>query len=373
MSSVELITEIETLVKLLPEWEQLGDSLLPWTPFATPAWLLTWWKCFRRDTAFARDELHSYAIRDAAGKLIGICPMMLTMRPGMGPFQTRELQFLGSDPNITELRGPICARENAGVVTAALLQHFRSSRPAHWIQCRGFPDIEELSARCGIIADPRLEAIDYYLDLPETWEDLKKKLPRNIKESIRKCYNSLSREGHSFDFRIVQDADEIDAALDTFFELHARRADLERTVDHPNVFATLKSQAFLREFCSSRKASCDVIVFQLTIAHQTVATRIGFVSGKQIYLYFSGYDPEWRRHSVMTTTLVEIIKWSIVNGFKVCNLSPGTDVSKTRWRPESITFHGGYMPGNALVAKLIVPAAEIRHRSRIGAVIRAFT
>jgi len=40
-----------------------------------------------------------------------------------------------------------------------------------------------------------------------------------------------------------------------------------------------------------------------------------------------------QKYSVMTTTVAEAIKYAIANGLNTVNLSPGADVSKTRWGP----------------------------------------
>jgi len=63
-------------------------------------------------------------------------------------------------------------------------------------------------------------------------------------------------------------------------------------------------------------------VFQLAIAGDVVALRIGFVIGGSLYLYYSGFDPRWSKYSVMTTTVVEAVKYAIGQGLTAINLSP---------------------------------------------------
>lgn len=63
----------------------------------------------------------------------------------------------------------------------------------------------------------------------------------------------------------------------------------------------------------------------------------------------------------MTTLLAEILKWSFENGVAVANLSTGTDVSKTRWRPSSVSFCGGYQ---------VSPRARARYLFQVMARIR---
>ena len=75
-----------------------------------------------------------------------------------------------------------------------------------------------------------------------------------------------------------------------------------------------------------------------------MATRLSFLLGDQLYLYFSGYSPQWKQYSVMTTVLAETIKWSFASNVKLVNLSPGRDVSKTRWDPCELTFREACLP-----------------------------
>jgi CelD/BcsL family acetyltransferase involved in cellulose biosynthesis len=185
-------------------------------------------------------------------------------------------------------------------------------------------------------AQPAL--IDYVLDLPTDWESLRKSLKRNIRESLRHCYNSLKRDNLQFTFTTLSEVQDIQAGVDTFLRLHALRAGLAGAVMHPNHFASADSQAFLRDVCARLAARGMTRVFQLVINGEPVATRIGFVLGDTLYLYYSGYDPAWSKYSVMTTTLAEIIKFAIGQGIRTVNMSPGTDISKTRWGPREIAI-----------------------------------
>jgi hypothetical protein len=84
--------------------------------------------------------VHSFVIFDGP-KLIAIAPMMMTERPALGPLHARRLQFFGADPNMTELRGPCCRREDVGRVFEALLG-WLWDRPSSWdwVQLCGFTE-----------------------------------------------------------------------------------------------------------------------------------------------------------------------------------------------------------------------------------------
>jgi CelD/BcsL family acetyltransferase involved in cellulose biosynthesis len=178
----------------------------------------------------------------------------------------------------------------------------------------------------------------YHLDLPATWEELRASRSRNIKESIRHCYNSLKRDGLTSELRVIQAPEAVPAALATFFRLHTMRSLATNTVAHGDVFRQVNERALLTEYALERARHGELRIFQLLIAGTVVATRVAFQSNAQIYLYFSGYDLEWSKFSVMATLVVEAIKWSIAQRIALLHLSPGTDVSKLRWGPTATRY-----------------------------------
>src|SRR6478736_1111971 len=117
---ISRIETIEALESLSAEWTGLCGAAGVSVPFAFPEWNVAWWRHLRADSLAVRDRLFSFAVRDAAGALVAIAPMMITHRPGVGPLRARNLQFLGADPNLTELRQVVCRPEHAREVYAAL-------------------------------------------------------------------------------------------------------------------------------------------------------------------------------------------------------------------------------------------------------------
>ena len=343
MFTVQTISTIAGFDALAQEWEALESALSPRVPFSSPLWCKLWWTHFNRSGLACRDQLRVFAVRDRDGALVGVAPMFLTSRPGWGIVRTRELQFFGADPYVTELRGPICRPDDTIGVVDALSRHIRHMRECDWVQWRGlrYPEGVE-HPNVGLREDDKLGIVDHFIPVPGTFEAFKTSLPRNIKESLRKCYNSLKRENLEFEFRVVTAARDVPDAVNRFLDLHKARADLEGTVKHPDVFNSAQARALLRNYCLEMARRDALRIFQLMIGGEVVAMRIGFVLGDEIYLYFSGYDQAYSRFSVMTTTVAEAIKHSIEQGMRIVNLSTGTDVSKTRWRPSQVIYHGGY-------------------------------
>lgn len=364
---VTLIDSVEGLRALATECDDLAMRMRPRLPFATASWLETWWQHYRAERLWVRDQLYVHTVRDEYGRLLGIAPLLLTERPGSGPFRSRSISFFGTDKNVTELRGLICAPEHEALVTRVLLDHFAAREEEwDWINWNGAPasgDAFESLNSCEHFEWTR-ETTDYVLALPSTWDEFRATRSRNIKESLRKCYNSLKRDGHSFEFRVVSEPAALGRALERFFELHSRRAKLDTGVKHPDVFATTQARALLMDLAPSMCA------FQLEIAGEVVATRLGFRMGDELYLYFSGYEPEWGRYSVMTTTVAETLKWAIEHGIRQVNLSPGTDVSKTRWGATPIITRDGVLLSSTRRGRMAFGVlSELKERSRPGTLL----
>jgi len=323
----------EAFKELESEWKALEP--FAGTPFATWDWAVAWWAQLREEKLGVTDSLSIRTVRTREGRLIAVAPMLISRRPSVGPIRVRQLQFFGADPNITEQRGLLALPEWQGEAYRALLGHaLRHASGWDSMLLSGLPRDLDLG---GLERSPDFEWVgetaDYRLTLPTSWDAFRSALPRNIKESLRKCYNSLKRDGLDFRLEVAEREDAVGPALDRFFELHAARARLRDTIIHNDAFATPEAREFLRDVCRRFAARDALRIFQLVIGGKVVAIRIGFVAGDTLYLYYSGYAPEFAQYSVMTTTVAEAIQYGIKHGFSRINLSTGKDVSKARWDP----------------------------------------
>jgi CelD/BcsL family acetyltransferase involved in cellulose biosynthesis len=333
--TVTKITSAEALDSLRADYDELNrDSALA-LPFTLLEWHRAWCTSFLAATEAIEDSLHVYVVRLATGRCVGIVPMVHTRRL-IGPLNVRSLTLLGADRALTEIRTPLIAPGYDKVVARRVQQELRKIGRWDWIQWIGVTAAfgRGLAGPAELRWQPPI--MDYILDLPADWETFRKSLKRNIRESLRHCYNSLKRDQRKFSLVVLDSPKDIQGGLVDFLRLHAMRAQMLGTVAHPDHFASATSQAFLREVCA-RLALRDITrVFQLIVDGQVVATRVGFVMGDTLYLYYSGFDPAFARYSVMTTVLAEIIKFAIAKGIRTVNLSPGTDVGKTRWGPREV-------------------------------------
>jgi CelD/BcsL family acetyltransferase involved in cellulose biosynthesis len=369
--TVESIASPELLYQLETAWQALHEQVTPRTPFTTPLWNAVWWKHYQVQRLAIRDTFFVHVVKDERGALIAVAPLMITERPSMGPLRIRVLQCFGTDRNITEIRGPVCRSEHQISVVTALAKHFSQRRNRaeignsaeignwakflnwDWMDWGSLQDdgIHDDAQRLDNIVLER-ELVSYQLLLPASWEEFRATRSRNIKESLRKCYNTLKREGLSAELRVVQEPGDCAQAMTTFFRLHHDRASAMNTVAHPNVFRSLRDRAFINEYALEMAKRGQLRIFQLCIAREVVATRLAFVFGDELYLYYSGYDLKWAKFSVMTTLLAEALKWAVEQKIRLVNLSVGADVSKLRWHPTPTIYRSAVQVAPGLRSRL---------------------
>jgi CelD/BcsL family acetyltransferase involved in cellulose biosynthesis len=335
--SVEVLAGMDTLVAAQADYDHLQRLTGNTLPFALHDWHVAWCRHFLVANRHLDSKMMIHVLRDPERGCVGVVPLILTRRR-LGPVKITSIDLLGADPAITEIRGALIVPGFETRAAWAVQRELQARREINWVQWNGISGLFGESLAIGTDLEWQEPLLDYVVDLPPSWEELRARMKRNLRESIRHGYNSLKRDGHAFELRVVHEPEAIAGALDHFFALHTQRARLAGTVEHPDHFTSDVSRRFLRDVCASMVHRGIVRIFQLCIHDRIVATRVGFAVGNSLYLYYSGYDPEWAKYGVMTTTLVEAVKYAISRGFASVNLSPGTDVSKTRWSPRVVPF-----------------------------------
>jgi CelD/BcsL family acetyltransferase involved in cellulose biosynthesis len=371
--ATEIITTIEGIRALEPDYEHLYRATGNVLPFALQAWHLAWCRHFLNRNPLIRQEPLFCALRTSAGECVAIVPLIFTRRR-VGPFRIAAAALLGGDPGLTELGNPLIKPGYERATVRAVHESLGTLPEWDWIQWRGVSP--ELAAALTAEARPVwYEASeDYILDLSASWEAFRAGLKRNVRESLRHCYNSLKRNGHAFEFVVAREPDQVRAALDRFLQLHALRAGMAWGAKHPNFFTSHSAREFLYDVCARLALRDAVRVFQLRIGDEIVASRVAFVVGDSVYLYYSGFDPAWARYSVMTTTLAEAFKYAIASGLKSVNLSLTREQSKVRWRPRVVKFHSALVHSAFLRSRIVCRAyrVAITHHGPSAQALRSF-
>jgi CelD/BcsL family acetyltransferase involved in cellulose biosynthesis len=361
---LDAVTTLEGIDALRPCYEHLLEVSANTLPFALHEWHASWCRYFLNCNPRVHDEPLFCVLRSASGACVAVVPLVISRRR-VGPLKIVSVNLLGADPAITEVRAPLVQPGYEALTARAVQDRLTIIGDWDWVHWTGISEdfAAALSVRGKLQRQPALS--DYVLDLPSSWEEFRGGLKRNIRESLRHCYNSLRRDKHRFELKVIEAPGEVHGALERFLDLHVRRANLRNTVIHPNRFESRVARDFLFEVCERLAQRGVLRIFQLEVDSRTVAMRVAFEVRDSLYLYYSGFDPAWARYSVMTTTVAEAIKYAISKGLKTVNLSPTQDVSKIRWTPRQVDYRAAYELNGRLRSRL-ARSAYMKARSGEG-------
>jgi len=350
-----LVTDLDGIRALKDAYESLNRATGNHLPFALQEWHLAWCEHFLNRSPLIRERPLFCVLRAGDGECVAIVPLILARRR-VGPLKVATVSLVGADPALTEIRNPLIKPGYERPAVRAVHETLAEIPDWDWIQWDR-------------ISEPLAEALnreataywygvteDCILDLPASWDEFRAGLKRNARESLRHCYNSLRRDGHEFELVVAQRPAEVHEAVERFLALHAMRAAMAWGPKHVNLFAGRPAREFLFDVCASFAARDALRVFQLRIGNSIVASRIGFIAGHSVYLYYSGFNPAWSRYSVMTTTQAEAFRYAIAHGIKSVNLSLTAEQSKVRWRPRVVRFKSALVHRKLLRSRIVSAA-----------------
>lgn len=331
-------SDLDALAK---PWQGLEKQVPHALPFQTWAWNSAWWATFAVNTHWRRDVLYVVSFFDGS-KLVAVLPLVISKfgLAGFGLFH--YVRPFGADANLTEIRSPlILPGHEAQVVKYWLdLIHSQGLRTAMYQIIAPAQVLQEQATLTpGAHLVNRRHIRNYVVELTADWDSFRAGLKRNIKESVRRCYNSLAREELTCALEVLTEPAQVHAHLGQFFNLHSGRSKQQTGTQHPDYFASSAHREFVKRMIDSTSGSAQPAhLFCLRVNGSIVAMRFGFLVNDELYLYYSGYDLTHAKYSVMTTLVVEVMRWSMAKGILRINFSVGQDVSKTRWSPIEIGY-----------------------------------
>src|SRR5580692_5537139 len=117
---VERIDSLRELEQLADAWSELGPAV----PFLTYPWSVAWWHHYQTQSG----ELFMLAVRDAAGRLIGLAPWHRQTSAGRG----RVVRFLGSGEVCADYVSLVAQPENRLTVAVAVADWLAGPGAGEW-------------------------------------------------------------------------------------------------------------------------------------------------------------------------------------------------------------------------------------------------
>ena len=307
---VDLVERDEDLQRVLPDWWGLWSRVPSATPFASPAWLLPWWRTFRPGS------LQSIAVR-RHGQLVGLSLNYVED----GTWGRRLLPLgIGVSDYLDVLVDP--AVEGVGERLVAETLNL-SDRWDSWELEELMPEAAGLTLRLDVGgADPRPQSACPVLPLPSLTDWPKTQAYRRW----RRSWNRLGRHEH---VKIVGATEtNVRALLDDLVATHGRRW---AEAGESGMLASDAVQAFHREAVPRLLDAGLLQLFGLKVDGRTVGAYYGLLHRHRAFGYLSGFDPAWRFESPGAALLGHAIRQAVLQGCTEYHCLRGQETYKYAW------------------------------------------
>ncbi len=301
--------------------DSTGD--LPWdTFFVLPPWVRVWQQHFAPDADFR----FAAVMRDDC--LIGIAPLLV--RGGTA--------CLTGSADVCDFVDFIVARGAETDFSNALLGHLAGSaisvlqmpslRPDSIARRWLLPVAREHGYQVSMVEDD----VSLERDLPATWEDYLLLLSTKQRHEVRRKLRRLQEAG-AVSYRFIEDPGEIPAFIETFLGFFVESRSDKAT------FLTSQMDDFFRAMTLATFEAGLLRPAVLELDSVPVAAVLAFDYQDVVYLYNSGYDPEYRSLSVGIASKVLYIKDCIIRGRKKFDFLKGGEHYKYQLGGEVVRLY----------------------------------
>jgi CelD/BcsL family acetyltransferase involved in cellulose biosynthesis len=291
--------------------------------FVLPHWLETWWKEFG-----AQGGLYLCAVRER-GAVIGIAPLL---------FRDKGAFFIGSDDVCDYLDFVVVPGRERDFFTILLddlsgkglsLLNLRPLRPNSTV----LTHLVDIARERGYEVSCSVEDVSLELDLPPTWEEYLGMLSRKQRHEVRRKLRRMQEAGE-VNYRTIEDTRDVPDALDIFLELF-RKGRTEKVF-----YMNAVRESFFKSLAKAMAQAKLLRLGILELEALPIAVVMCFDYNNRVYLYNSGYDPQFGSLSVGVISKIFSIKESIERGRGTFDFLKGAEDYKYRLGGKEIPLHG---------------------------------
>ena len=304
------ITE-ESFTSLNSYWTDSRHNLNWGSIFVFPGWSRVWWQVFGSGA-----ELYLRAVRQGA-KIIGIAPLLVA---------NETASIIGST-GVCDYLDFIVVPGMERDFFSALLDDLWQKRINHLDLKLLRPDSTVLTDLVDIARERKYdircqsENVSLELELPPTWDEYLAILTAKQRHEVRRKLRRLGEEG-IIDYRVVEDSQAVHEVMDTFLKLFSESREDKAT------FLTDRMETFFRLLADTMAEARLLRLGILELNTLPTAMVMCFDYNDCVYLYNSGYDPQYKSLSVGLLSKVLCIKDSIQRGRKRFDFLKGRESYK---------------------------------------------
>ena len=331
---VEVIRDEAGFDALREEWGRVTGLLELESPMLSWEWARLWWDYFR-----GRNELHILVFRQS-GRAVGIAQLQ-ERRLGLGRASFRTVKPIGwedgGNQGLTEHLELLFPAAHRAALLSELGRRLGDGGPGTlWLPGIGVDEKLPSSLERQVIHG-QVPVPFHHRQLPDDWSAFIQSLGKSMRDNAKYYPRLLERRGFQAEFEVAATPAEVRAALPVLIELHRTRAQAEHvsSVRHWDHFYEPRRREFMLEIAPRLAAEGKLKVGLLRIGGEAVAAQIWFEQRRTLWLYYSGFLPEWSKYSVALVATLEVLKQGLARGFDRVEFCRGGGQLKERWDTEA--------------------------------------
>ncbi len=301
------------------------DDVLHWPNiFILPAWLEAWWECFGDE-----EESCLYSIWEG-GRLAGLAPLRQ---------KGDTARFIGS-ADVCDYLDFIIAPGKEKEFFMALLPVLRN-QGIHKLELESQHPVSRVFE--GVYSAPAedrfpakfsftREDLTFEKPLPGTWEDYLASLSKKQRHEVRRKLHRLERETGSYCYRDIDQEEAVEEFIPSFLALFGRNPEKAN-------FLTAKREQFFKRLITLTAREGFARFGLLEIDDEVAAAVLYFDYRGRVYLYNSGYVPEYGHLSAGLLSKVQCLKYSIERGSTVFDFLKGQEAYKSRLGAKAVPVY----------------------------------
>ena len=322
-----LIDTIEGWEKLEKDWgELLKNSIRPY-PFLEYWYLRTWWESLGGGE-WQQDES---SLRIVAGyqdgTLKAVAPLFLSKQAGKAPAYhfigqtdvTDYLDFIASGGDLKNFLSGLLfflLKRDQPEAASLDLANLQSDSPS-------LPVLEELCVAMGFQYRSQVLQPAPSILLPSSWETFLENLSKKQRHEVRRKERNVERDFET-DLVFVDGRQDIESELRDF-------VGMMRNEQEKMEFLTPEREAFMIALGKNAHKHGLLGLTWLTLNGKKAAGYFNFLTQNRLWVYNTGWNPEFGKVSPGWVLLVKMIQWAIENGLEEVDLMRGDEEYKYRF------------------------------------------
>ncbi len=306
------------------EWDALAGDI----PFRSWDWADCWTRHYT--TPSVRPLM--LVVRDARQRLVGLAPLCLTRSALRG----RVISFIGSGMVCSDYLSLLAYENKTNDVACVVADWLATTGADTWdrLELEGVARFDRAVTALADSLHRREHVVEtvaipsaWRIELPSTWSQYLQQLSKPRRAKVRQVERKLCAQGQCV-AKIASTEAEVERGAEILRDLHQRR---RQSLGQTGCFAHARFVAFHEEVMHRMFAAGRLRLHWIEYEGRPVAIEYGLTGGDTVYVYQSGFDPEFAKLKVGWMNTILSLQSAIDEGYRGYDWLRGDEPYKASW------------------------------------------